>query len=196
MLKPEGDIVRRADAAEVLRNGRQPQAGAGSDPRRAGLAPSSVASACAGTGSINRPPGEETTEQARHAIRHGIEREEQQAAVSEVLDRRPSRKQGINQRQRDRAEQRPVQRPRTAEQHQQQDEDRQVEADEVGVDVLVLLRDQRASDAAGHGRDDEGEDLVAIDANADRTSAAISSACSERRRGRSGPAAGCAAAGA
>ena len=62
----------------------------------------------------------------------------------------------------------PYERARAAEQHQQQDEDRQVEGDEVGVDVLVLLRDQRTGDAAGDGRDDEGHHLGAVDAHADR----------------------------
>ena len=63
-----------------------------------------------------------------------------------------------------RSEERPVERAAAAEEHQQEDEDRQVEVDEVGIDVLVLLGDQRAGEAAGHGGDDEGDDLVAIDA--------------------------------
>ena len=71
---------------------------------------------------MHRLLGEETTEQARHTIRHGIKREEQEAAVGEVLNRRPSSKQSINKRQRYCADQRAIQRPRTAEKHQQQDE--------------------------------------------------------------------------
>ena len=104
--------------------------------------------------------------QAGHPVRHDVEREQQQGAVHEVLDRRPLRQQRVDERQQDRADERPVQGARAAEQDQQQDEDRQMEGDEVGVDVLVLLRHQRARDAAGHGRNHEGHDLVAVDAHA------------------------------
>ena len=76
-----------------------------------GLAPSPDSLLRAGTGSSHRFPREATTEQARHAIRHGIKREEQEATVCEVLNRRPSSKQGVNKRQQDRADQRAIQDP-------------------------------------------------------------------------------------
>ena len=100
-----------------------------------------------------RPPA---AQRAHHATGHDVQRKQQQRAIDEVLHRRPACQQRVDQRQQHGTHQRPVQRARTPEQHQQQDEDREVEVDEVGVDVLVLLRDERTGDAAGHGGDDEG----------------------------------------
>ena len=106
--------------------------------------------------------------QTDHSARHEVQREQQQEAVQEMLRRGPAGEQCIDQRQHHGTDQRSVLRPRAAEEDQQQDEDRQVEGDEVGVDVLVLLRDERPGDAAGHRGDDEGHDLGAVDAHADR----------------------------
>ena len=99
------------------------------------------------------------------SIRHGIEREQQQRAVGEVLHVGPAREHRVEQRQHHRTEQRTIDRVAT-EQHHQQEEDRQVEVDEVRVDVLVLLSDQRARDAAGERTDHKGQHLELVDAHA------------------------------
>ena len=194
MLQPEGDIFAGRTPPKFFDTSATSSRGLERSSLR-WSAPSSVASAS--PAQVRSPTScEETTEQARHTIRHDVKREEQEATVCEVLDRRPSRKQGINKRQRYRADQRPVQRPGTAEEHQQQDEDRQVEADKVGVHVLVLLRDHRAGYAAGYGRDDEGQDLVAIDANADGFCRDLVRLQARERPGRNARTAGSAEAGA
>ncbi len=58
--------------------------------------------------------------------------------------------------------------------------------DEVEVDVLVLLGHQRAGQAAGHGGDDEGQDLVAIDRDAHRRRRRPHPPAATEKRGRTG----------
>ena len=121
-------------------------------------------------GSIGTPSREEATEKTRDSIRHGVKSEQQKTAIREVLDRRPSGEHSVDKRQQDGSNERSIQRARTTEQDQKQDKDGELEIDEVGVYILVLLRDHSAGDAAGYGCDDECQDLVAIDAHADRLS--------------------------
>jgi hypothetical protein len=83
-----------------------------------------------------------------------------------VLDGRPPREQRIDERQGYSADQRAIQRSRPAKQHQQQDEYGKLEADKVGVQILVLLSHHGTANAASDGGDDEGQDLIAIDADA------------------------------
>ena len=100
-------------------------------------------------------------ERTGQALRHGVERKQQQSAIGEVLKSGPARKEGIHQRQHNGTQCRSNDR-RTAKQHDQQQKDRQVEGDEVGVDVLVLLRHEGASDAASDRTDDKGKHLHAV----------------------------------
>jgi hypothetical protein len=112
-------------------------------------------------------PPEPLRQQTHDTARHHVQREQQQEAVEEVLCGRPAGQQCVDQRQEHGTDERSIHRTRTAEEHEQQDEDRKMKGDEVRVDVLVLLRDQRTGDAAGHGSDDEGHHLGAVDAYAD-----------------------------
>ena len=85
-----------------------------------------------------------------------------------MLNRRPFGELGVDKRKQDGSDKRPVLVSGSAKEHEQQNEDRQIEADEVGIQVLVLLGDDRAGHAAGHRCDDECQDLVPVHAYADR----------------------------
>src|SRR5262245_33878880 len=165
-LEPERDVARRPNPAEILRE-------RGHFEQR----PRTVDFTCGqryrgllggGLGSVGAPSREETTEKTRNSIRHGVKSEQQKPAIREVLDRRPSCKHRVDERQQDGSNKRPIQEARTTEQHQKQDKDGELEIDEVGIYILVLLRDHSAGDAACYGCNDECQDLVAIDAHADR----------------------------
>ena len=85
-----------------------------------------------------------------------------------MLDSWPTGKRGVNHCEQHGTDDRSIDVADTSEKYHQEYEDRQVKGDEVGIDVLVLLRHQRSGDATGDGRHHEGHHLGAVHANSNR----------------------------
>src|SRR4051794_25566945 len=82
-----------------------------------------------------------------------------------MLDRRAFRQNSVDGGKQHRANQRAIKRSRPAKQNKQEYEDGEIETDEIRVDVLVLLRDQRARYSAGDGCNYKRQDFIPVDAD-------------------------------